>query len=79
MAVEVKRKGEIDGVEQLVRYIERLNNDPRLAPVRGIFAAQTISPQAQVIAESRGVEAIIVDYDGLRDAEETELRLFDVR
>lgn len=79
VAVEVKRRGEIDGVEQLARYIERLNNDPRLSPVRGMFTAQLIAPQARVLAEARGIEAIEVDYDGLRDAEDTELRLFDVR
>lgn len=79
VAVEVKRKGDIDGVEQLSRYLERLDNDPRLAPVRGIFAAQSISPQARVIAEARGVVAIEVDYDGLREAEDTALRLFDIR
>jgi len=79
VAVEVKRRGDIDGVEQLARYIERLNNDPRLAPVRGILAAQSIAPQARVLAESRGIEAIEVDYDGLREAEDTELRLFDLR
>ena len=79
VAVEVKRRGEIDGVEQLSRYIERLANDVRLAPVRGIFAAQTITPQARVMAEARGIEAIEVDYDGLREAEDTSLRLFDLR
>ncbi|MDX1468351.1 MAG: endonuclease NucS [Acidimicrobiia bacterium] len=79
VAVEVKRKGEIDGVEQLSRYMERLNNDSRLAPVRGILAAQSISPQARVLADARGIEAIEVDYDGLREAEDTDLRLFDVR
>lgn len=79
VAIEIKRRGEIDGVEQLSRYIERLNNDARLAPVRGIFAAQTITPQARVMAEARGIEAIEVDYDGLREAEDTELRLFDLR
>jgi endonuclease len=79
VAVEVKRRGEIDGVEQLSRYMERLNNDVRLAPVRGFFAAQSITPQARVMAEARGIEAIEVDYDGLREAEETELRLFDLR
>ena len=63
VAVEVKRRGDIDGVEQLWRYLERLDNDPRLAPVRGIFAAQVIAPQARVIAEARGIEAIAVDYD----------------
>ena len=79
VAVEVKRNGDIDGVEQLSRYMERLNNDSRLAPVRGILAAQSISPQARVLADARGIEAIEVDYDGLREAEDTELRLFDVR
>ena len=79
VAVEVKRRGEIDGVEQLARYLERLGNDPRLAPVRGIFVAQSISPKARVMAESRGIHAIEVDYEGLREAEDTELRLFDLR
>jgi RecB family endonuclease NucS len=79
VAVEVKRRGEIDGVEQLARYIERLDLDSRLAPVRGIFAAQTITPQARVMADARGIETIEVDYDGLREAEDTELRLFDIR
>jgi RecB family endonuclease NucS len=78
VAVEIKRRGEIDGVEQLARYLERLNNDPRLAPVRGILAAQSITPRARVLAAARGVEAVEVDYDGLRDAEDTELRLFEV-
>jgi RecB family endonuclease NucS len=79
VAVEIKRRGEIDGVEQLSRYMERLDNDPRLAPVRGIIAAQTITPQAYVLAEARGIDAIEVDYDGLREVEDTELRLFDFR
>jgi RecB family endonuclease NucS len=79
VAVEVKRRGDIDGVEQLVRYMERLNNDPRLAPVRGILAAQSIAPQARVLAVSRGIETIEVDYEGLREAEDTALRLFDLR
>ncbi len=79
VAVEVKRRGEIDGVEQLARYIERLDNDSRLAPVRGIFAAQTITPQARVLAESRGIDSIEVDYEGLREVEDIELRLFDIR
>lgn len=78
VAIEIKRRGDIDGVEQLSRYIERLNNDTRLAPVRGIFAAQSIAPQARVMAEARGIDAIEVDYDGLREAEDTELRLFDI-
>jgi len=79
VAVEIKRRGDIDGVEQLARYIERLDNDPRLAPVRGIFAAQSIAPQATVLAEARGVVGVEVDYDGLREVEDTELRLFDLR
>lgn len=79
VAVEIKRRGDIDGVEQLTRYLDRLNLDSRLAPVRGILAAQQIAPQAQVLAEARGLEAVEVDYDGLRDIEDTELRLFDLR
>lgn len=79
VAVEVKRRGEIDGVEQLARYIERLDNDPRLAPVRGIFTAQTITPQARVLAEARGIEAVEIDYDGLREVEDSEMRLFEIR
>ncbi len=79
VAVEVKRRGEIDGVEQLSRYLDRLANDPRLGVVRGMFAAQVITPQARVLAEARGIVAIEVDYDGLRDIEDTELRLFDIR
>ncbi|REK25019.1 MAG: endonuclease NucS [Actinobacteria bacterium] len=79
VAVEIKRRGEIDGVEQLSRYLERLNLDPRLAPVRGIFAAQSITPQARVVADARGIEAVEVDYDGLREIEDSELRLFDIR
>lgn len=78
VAVEIKRRGDIDGVEQLSRYIERLNNDTRLAPVRGILAAQSIAPQARVMAEARGIEAIEIDYEGLREAEGMELRLFDL-
>ena len=79
VAIEVKRRGEIDGVEQLSRYMDRLDLDSRLSPVRGIFTAQSITPQARVLAESRGVEAIEVDYDGLREVEDTEFRLFDIR
>lgn len=79
VAVEVKRRGEIDGVEQLARYLERLDHDPRLAPVRGILAAQLIRPQARVLAETRGIDAIEVDYEGLREVEDAELRLFDLR
>jgi RecB family endonuclease NucS len=77
VAVEVKRRGEIEGVEQLARYVERLSNDSRLIPVRGILAAQVITPQAVVLAESRGVGAIEVDYDGLREVQRAGLRLFD--
>ena len=76
VAVEVKRRGEIDGVEQLARYLERLNLDTRLAPVRGILAAQSITPQARTLAAARGVEAIEVDYDGLREVESNDLTLF---
>jgi RecB family endonuclease NucS len=79
VAVEVKRRGEIDGVEQLARYLERLGLDPRLGLLRGILAAQSITPQAMTLAEARGILAIEVDYDGLRDIEDTELRLFDLR
>ena len=79
VAVEVKRRGEIDGVEQLSRYLGRLENDPRLGSVRGMLVAQLITPQARVLAEARGIEAVEVDYDGLRDIEDTELRLFDLR
>lgn len=79
VAIEVKRRGEIDGVEQLVRYIERLDNDPRLAPVRGILTAQVVTPQARVLADARGIDVVEVDYDGLREIEDAELRLFDLR
>lgn len=76
VAVEVKRRGEIDGVEQLARYLERLDLDSRLRPVRGVFAAQQIKPQAQVLAKARGIACVEVDYDRLRDAGTGELRLF---
>jgi hypothetical protein len=79
VAIEVKRRGEIDGVEQLSRYLRRLQNDPRLGPVRGMLVAQTITPQARVLARDRGIETVEVDYDGLREIEDTELRLFDLR
>ncbi|MGA7272002.1 MAG: endonuclease NucS [Acidimicrobiia bacterium] len=78
VAVEIKRRGEVDGVEQLGRYVERLDMDSRLAPVRGMFVAQSIAPQARTLAESRGLEAIEVDYDGLREVESSRPRLFDV-
>jgi RecB family endonuclease NucS len=76
VAVEIKRRGEIDGVEQLTRYVELLNRDPLLAPVRGVFAAQQIKPQAKVLATDRGLECLTVDYDTLRGMESDVLRLF---
>ena len=76
VAIEIKRRGEIDGVEQLSRYLDLLNRDPLLAPVRGIFAAQEIKPQARVLAEDRGIRCVILDYDSLRGAEDGALRLF---
>jgi endonuclease len=76
VAVEIKRRGEIDGVEQLTRYLELLNRDPLLAPVTGIFAAQEIKPQARVLAEDRGIRCVVVDYDRLRGIERDELTLF---
>jgi len=76
VAVEVKRRGEIDGVEQLTRYLELLNRDPLLAPVSGIFAAQEIKPQARVLAQDRGIRCVVVDYDRLRGVERDELTLF---
>ncbi|MBO2448137.1 endonuclease NucS [Actinomadura barringtoniae] len=69
VAVEIKRRGEIDGVEQLTRYLELLNRDPHLAPVRGIFAAQEIKPQARVLATDRGIDCVTLDYDALRGIE----------
>ncbi|HEY3630676.1 MAG TPA: endonuclease NucS [Jatrophihabitantaceae bacterium] len=66
VAVEIKRRGEIDGVEQLTRYLELLNRDPLLAPVQGVFAAQEIKPQARVLAEDRGIRCVVLDYDALR-------------
>jgi hypothetical protein len=66
VAVEIKRRGEIDGVEQLTRYLELLNRDPLLAPVRGVFAAQEIKPQARVLAADRGIDCVVLDYDMLR-------------
>jgi len=76
VAVEVKRRGEIDGVEQLARYIERLRLDSSLGEVRGVFVAQTIKPQARILAESRGLTWIEVDYDELRGMAPDDLRLF---
>ena len=76
VAVEVKRRGEIDGVEQLTRYLELLNRDPLLAPVRGVFAAQEIKPQARVLAGDRGIGCVVVDYDALRGLDDPSSRLF---
>ena len=76
VAVEIKRRGEIDGVEQLTRYLDFLNRDPLLAPVRGLFVAQSIKPQARTLAEDRGISCVEVDYDGLRGIESNVLRLF---
>ena len=76
VAVEVKRRGGIDGVEQLSRYVELLNRDSVLRPVQGVFAAQEIKPQARTLAEDRGFRCIVLDYDDLRGIESDELRLF---
>lgn len=76
VAVEIKRRGEIDGVEQLTRYLDLLNSDPLLAPVRGVFAAQEIRPQARTLAARRGIRCVVLDYDRLRGAEDDTLRLF---
>jgi hypothetical protein len=76
VAVEVKRRGEIDGVEQLTRYLELLNRDPLLAPVSGVLAAQEIRPQARVLAQDRGIRCVWLDYDELRDLEPEVDRLF---
>ncbi|TDD67870.1 endonuclease NucS [Jiangella aurantiaca] len=76
VAVEVKRRGEIDGVEQLTRYLDLLNRDPLLAPVRGVFAAQEIKPQARTLAVDRGITCITVDYDALRGVDDPTSRLF---
>ena len=78
VAVEIKRIGEIDGVEQLTRYLERMQRDPELAPVRGILAATTVKPQARVLAESRGIGWVEVDLALLRGEEELAPRLFPI-
>jgi RecB family endonuclease NucS len=69
VAVEIKRRGEIDGVEQLTRYLELLNRDPLLAPVHGVFAAQEIRPQARTLAADRGIRCVTLDYDTMRGIE----------
>ena len=76
VAVEIKRRGEIDGVEQLTRYLELLNRNPLLAPVQGVFAAQQIKPQARTLAEDRGIRCVVLDYDALRGTDSDEFRLF---
>lgn len=76
VAVEIKRRGGIDGVEQLTRYVELLNRDELLAPVQGVFAAQEIKPQARTLAEDRGFRCVVLDYQAMRGLEPTELRLF---
>ncbi len=76
VAVEVKRRGEIDGVEQLTRYLELLNRDPLLAPVKGVFAAQEIKPQARVLARDRGIDCLTVDYAVLKGTDDPTQRLF---
>ena len=76
VAVEIKRRGEIDGVEQLTRYLDFLNRDPLIKPVHGIFAAQEIRPQAKVLAEDRGIQCVVIDYDELRGIESNRWRLF---
>ena len=76
VAVEIKRRGGIDGVEQLTRYVELLNRDELLAPVTGVFAAQEIKPQARVLAEDRGIRCVTLDYDAMRGTDSSELRLF---
>jgi hypothetical protein len=76
VAVEIKRRGDIDGVEQLTRYLELLNRDPRLAPVTGVFAAQEIRPQARVLAADRGIRCLTLDYAALRGVDDVASRLF---
>ena len=76
VAIEVKRRGEIDGVEQLTRYLGLLNRDPLLAPVQGVFAAQEIKPQARVLAEDRGIRCVTLDYEAMRGTGDGALRLF---
>ena len=76
IAVEVKRRGDIDGVEQLTRYLELMNRDPHLAPVAGVFAAQEIKPQAKVLAGDRGIRCVTLDYEGMKGTESGAPRLF---
>lgn len=76
IAVELKRRGDIDGVEQLTRYLELMNRDPHLAPVTGVFAAQEIKPQARTLAEDRGIRCLVLDYDAMRGLDDAHARLF---
>jgi len=76
VAVELKRRGDIDGVEQLTRYLELMNRDPHLAPVAGVFAAQIIKPQARMLAEDRGIRCLVLDYDAMRGLDDTQSKLF---
>jgi len=76
VAIEIKRRGDIDGVEQLTRYLELLNRDPTISPVSGIFAAQEIKPQARTLAEDRGIRCVILDLEELRGGETDHDRLF---
>jgi hypothetical protein len=76
VAIEIKRRGDIDGVEQLTRYLELMNRDPHLAPVSGVFAAQEIKPQARMLAEDRGIRCLLLDYDEMRGLDDSDSRLF---
>jgi RecB family endonuclease NucS len=76
VAIEIKRRGDIDGVEQLTRYLELMNRDPHLAPVSGVFAAQQIKPQARTLAQDRGIRCVVLDYDALKGIDNSEHRLF---
>ena len=76
VAVEIKRRGEIEGVEQLTRYLELLNRDSLLAPVTGVFAAQQIKPQARTLATDRGIRCLTLDYDLMRGLDSSDYRLF---
>ena len=76
VAIEVKRRGEIDGVEQLTRYLDFLNRQPDLWPVRGLFVAQEIKLQAKTLAQDRDIGWVEVDYDELRGIEPPQQTLF---
>lgn len=76
VAVELKRRGDIDGVEQLTRYVDLMNRDPLIKPVTGVFAAQLIKPQARTLAEDRGIRCLVLDYDAMRGVDDAHNRLF---